>query len=594
MADTYRKARSFLGTRYKWGGDCPDGVDCSGLVKNVYPSLPRTAREQRKATAQVAQPSPGDLAFLRRTQKALPPDAASHVGIVTDRGTIIHASSKAGKVVEVPLSHFSGSRNFYGYGRPGKALAMAQTTKPKSTSPTPLSAKPTNARGAAVPPAVRRNRYDPIATGDLDLYLDAVADVANAPRPQPEMPNSLRERARTNYLSDHINAVQRPSVELPALSLPERPVRREVPLPERPSTSEGFGTPAAIVTALMSLFGGPGVGAAGLSGARVASERDYADRSYRQQFAQSRADTEYSDASNAYEDTRRQALVDRGLLHQQNVQSADDQYNLMRELLGLQAEGAGQDAYAQGLNEFSSQEQGLRQRQSLADSIRQEIEQRRLMSDQGIADEAAYLKEQQDAAEHTARMRQYDLNRTSREDIATDNRNARTDAMWQTHLDRVRGQDLAAKARARSDETARMRITNARTTINSDELKDADVKFAYQRWMVTERALASAKRDFMTSDDPQIIGTLETDTKNAWAMLENARGLYRQKSATGQAPTGFVGSGMGRGQAGVPQATSQTAKPRTPSEVPGTQKPRPRTATPKTTADALYEKYRVR
>lgn len=91
------RARSFVGTPYRYGGADPGGLDCSGLVHLVYRelgvSLPRTAEEQRQAVEPVAFEAlaPGDLVFFR-----LP---TPHVGIYAGNGEFLHAPG-SGRVVE--------------------------------------------------------------------------------------------------------------------------------------------------------------------------------------------------------------------------------------------------------------------------------------------------------------------------------------------------------------------------------------------------------------------------------------------------------------------------------------------------------------
>jgi len=99
-------AREQIGKRYVHGGQSPRrGFDCSGLVRYIADALhitvPRTARQQ----ARVGEPVPADTALL------LPGDIltfgrgsrASHVGIYVGNGRFIHASTKAGHVIETSL-----------------------------------------------------------------------------------------------------------------------------------------------------------------------------------------------------------------------------------------------------------------------------------------------------------------------------------------------------------------------------------------------------------------------------------------------------------------------------------------------------------
>lgn len=118
-AAVVRTARSLVGAPYAWGGTSPStGFDCSGLVWYTYHqngvTLPRVSWQQFGAGDPVDTRDllPGDLIFHRMKSK----DKSLHVGIVTDRGTFIHAPSSGKRVMESILlddfwrNHYIGSR----------------------------------------------------------------------------------------------------------------------------------------------------------------------------------------------------------------------------------------------------------------------------------------------------------------------------------------------------------------------------------------------------------------------------------------------------------------------------------------------------
>lgn len=88
-------ARKSLGVQYVWGGDSlSSGIDCSGLVQQVYRKfgieLPRVTYQQINVGASV-QPNklrPGDLVFFDTDRSKGGPD---HVGIYIGGGKFIHA-----------------------------------------------------------------------------------------------------------------------------------------------------------------------------------------------------------------------------------------------------------------------------------------------------------------------------------------------------------------------------------------------------------------------------------------------------------------------------------------------------------------------
>lgn len=98
--DVVRRAESFLGAPYRFGGSSAQGLDCSGLVYQVFRqigiALPRTSRAQSGFGASVgrAQLRAGDLVFFKTGRGG----AISHVGIYAGGGEFIHASTRSRRV----------------------------------------------------------------------------------------------------------------------------------------------------------------------------------------------------------------------------------------------------------------------------------------------------------------------------------------------------------------------------------------------------------------------------------------------------------------------------------------------------------------
>jgi len=93
-------AARWRGTPHRMGGSDRRGVDCSGLVQQMYRDLfgiqlPRTARQQsgRGLRVKRSELKPGDLVFFN------PPGKLDHVGIYLGRGDFVHTSSKKGVTV---------------------------------------------------------------------------------------------------------------------------------------------------------------------------------------------------------------------------------------------------------------------------------------------------------------------------------------------------------------------------------------------------------------------------------------------------------------------------------------------------------------
>lgn len=99
-------ALQFLGTRYKYGGTTPEGMDCSGLVYTTFLQqdieLPRSSRDMalQGEELDLSNVRLGDLLFFKTDRRR---KAINHVGMVVqlddDSIFFIHSSSSRGVII---------------------------------------------------------------------------------------------------------------------------------------------------------------------------------------------------------------------------------------------------------------------------------------------------------------------------------------------------------------------------------------------------------------------------------------------------------------------------------------------------------------
>lgn len=127
-------AHTWLGVPYKYGGNDRKGVDCSGLVLQVYKDalgipLPRNSAEQRDYCTAIAKGSliPGDLIFFATGKDK---NRVSHVGIFIGDNLMIHASSSQGVILSDINSQYY-ARTYAGSGIVDQYHSMIGDTRRK-------------------------------------------------------------------------------------------------------------------------------------------------------------------------------------------------------------------------------------------------------------------------------------------------------------------------------------------------------------------------------------------------------------------------------------------------------------------------------
>lgn len=94
-------ARSKIGSPYVWGATGPNSFDCSGLTSWAYSqvgkSIPRTSQEQAAQGTPVSTPALGDIVSFY--------SGATHVGIFSGNGNVIHAPQSGDVVKEASMDY---------------------------------------------------------------------------------------------------------------------------------------------------------------------------------------------------------------------------------------------------------------------------------------------------------------------------------------------------------------------------------------------------------------------------------------------------------------------------------------------------------
>ncbi|MFC0190137.1 NlpC/P60 family protein [Fictibacillus aquaticus] len=89
-------AKKYEGTPYEWGGEDPDGFDCSGYLNYIFDEaagidLPRTVKEMYGTGTSVSSPAVGDIVYYD-----IDGGGPSHAGVYIGNGKFMHSGSSNG------------------------------------------------------------------------------------------------------------------------------------------------------------------------------------------------------------------------------------------------------------------------------------------------------------------------------------------------------------------------------------------------------------------------------------------------------------------------------------------------------------------
>ena len=196
------EADSWIGTAYRYGGEDKRGVDCSGLVMNVYNralgiKLPRNSAKQQEFCTGVSRNelSPGDLVFFSNNSGRI-----NHVGMYIGAGNMIHASSSRGVIIS-SLSEKYFMDRFHSAGRVDQYFAMLRKAANPDVRSVPSPDRPIPSSSELQASVDTRTSVKSGVMRGVEVSQDVKA-VHFAPAQVPPVTAAAMEEARRKVLDE--------------------------------------------------------------------------------------------------------------------------------------------------------------------------------------------------------------------------------------------------------------------------------------------------------------------------------------------------------------------------------------------------------
>lgn len=193
-ADVVQIARQQIGDSYVWGGNGPDGWDCSGLTSYMWrevggvEGIPRVSRDQQAWAVPIPREQllPGDLVFWG--------EPVNHVALYAGQGVVVDAASSRRGVVERAIWKADVVR----YGRvPRPGMPAVKPWTPPAPSPSPAAA----AKPASKPSGPAKPTARPTGATAPDSASLVAAPLRGLPAPDLPALTTIAARSVQNALS---------------------------------------------------------------------------------------------------------------------------------------------------------------------------------------------------------------------------------------------------------------------------------------------------------------------------------------------------------------------------------------------------------